>query len=876
MDIATLGYSVDSSGLERGTRALDDHTKAAERTAGATETLESRYRDVARRGMEYADVMRTGNLSERAMAEAAREAAQGIDTKAQVMARAGTVQDRMVQRVEAMRLAEEREAKVAAESARQKALQELNLRRLTDQIDPTIARLNRLGELEGTLEKALDMGAITPEVFDHYQGKLDMTRAATLKAGQASDIMTRSIGGLNLQTIETQQSIAALGRALLTGQWGQAQSSITSLTARTGVMSGVMTAAGVAIGTTAAGVGIYASALHQAEKDTSRITNALAMTGNYAGVTAGQIDGLIDSMAALEGVTHGGARNALIAVAESGRIAGDQFEMVASIAARMEAAAVQSLDVTIGKFAEIGRDPVAALLKLNDTEHFLTQTHLDRIDALIDQGREQDAAAEAARIYAERLDQVATAAELGLPHLTQMTNQVREMSSAAWQGAQNFAEFLAAAVKVYRQRPLNQQLGFTGAFNFMRDLGRAEPIAPPGVPPVPNALAPSAAEARLAAEEAATREIQRQLDAVNGLDTGVNKLERSFAALSREQQLAMMANGDYMRLLNRAMEEDEKRAAAGQRRARVAKERISEEDRLQQQMLSRFENQNESMARQITLYGDTSRAAAVAFDIQKSGLRDINGELAKSIESQAAWLDWLDDMAALDDVRAGIAQEHKEVMERNKGEAEEMSEYALQAARNMQNHFANFLFDPFAAGTKSMGDQFSETLRRMMAEAAASKMFEMLGGAMAGYTGTGASWVNMIGGVLGGTVGKKGKGREYGGPVYNGSFYRVGERNKPELLTTANGQYLLPGENGRVEPIRAAPVQRPPASAGGVWKIELVNNGPASQVQGSTITQQPDGSQLLRVFIGAVSEDIASGGSTLAAIKSRLDVRERV
>jgi hypothetical protein len=64
----------------------------------------------------------------------------------------------------------------------------------------------------------------------------------------------------------------------------------------------------------------------------------------------------------------------------------------------------------------------------------------------------------------------------------------------------------------------------------------------------------------------------------------------------------------------------------------------------------------------------------------------------------------------------------------------EMTEFALQAARNMQDAFAQFLFDPFADGLKGMLKGFIDTIRRMVAEMAAAKIFDSLGG-VAGISG---------------------------------------------------------------------------------------------------------------------------------------------
>lgn len=188
-----------------------------------------------------------------------------------------------------------------------------------------------------------------------------------------------------------------------------------------------------------------AAAFVAAEKDQAAFANALITTGGYAGKTTTQLQAMVGAIAHTADSTQGTAREALQKVAETGRFTGEQFDLVVQAAAHMEAATGQSIDDTIKKFEEIGKAPVDALLKLNETEHFLTQAQLDRVRALVDEGNQQEAAAEAARIYATRLDDVATAAEAARPHLSQMWKEAKEDASSAWEVTKNFAEFLAAA-----------------------------------------------------------------------------------------------------------------------------------------------------------------------------------------------------------------------------------------------------------------------------------------------------------------------------------------------------------------------------------------------------------------------------------------------
>ena len=138
----------------------------------------------------------------------------------------------------------------------------------------------------------------------------------------------------------------------------------------------------------AAAVVALGAAFVQAENDQSAFTKALLVTGNYAGKTASQLEAMVGSIAATANVSQGAAREALQKVAESGRFTGEQFDLVTLAAVKMESATGQSIDTTIKKFEELAKAPVEGLLKLNETEHFLTQAQLERVQALKDEGKE--------------------------------------------------------------------------------------------------------------------------------------------------------------------------------------------------------------------------------------------------------------------------------------------------------------------------------------------------------------------------------------------------------------------------------------------------------------------------------------------------------
>ena len=88
-----------------------------------------------------------------------------------------------------------------------------------------------------------------------------------------------------------------------------------------------------------------------------------------------------------------------------------------------------------------------------------------------------------------------------------------------------------------------------------------------------------------------------------------------------------------------------------------------------------------------------------------------------------------------------------------------LSEYGIQAARNMESAFAQFLFDPFAKGSASMLDSFVNVLKQMAAQAASAEIMKGLfgatgvkdGGGLLGSAFTGLAGLFHEGGIVGQT-----------------------------------------------------------------------------------------------------------------------------
>ena len=114
----------------------------------------------------------------------------------------------------------------------------------------------------------------------------------------------------------------------------------------------------------------------------------------------------------------------------------------------------------------------------------------------------------------------------------------------------------------------------------------------------------------------------------------------------------------------------------------------------------------------------------------------------------------------------------------------QMSEFAVQAARNIQSAFADFLFNPFDSNLRDMASNFAQTLNRMASELLAQQLLLSFFNAI----NPGAGWGTAL---FGGA-------RADGGPVSPGKAYLVGERGPELFMPNTAGQIQPNGAGGNV------------------------------------------------------------------------------
>lgn len=394
MDIAELGYKVDSSGLVEGTKALDENAAAADKAGAAADRLEKSQKDTGKSASFWANEQAKINA-----------------------------------RVQEMEQIEQRAGRATQQAARATEARELNLQKLLGQINPTVAALNKLADQEDKLARARDLGLLKPQVWRQYQNQLDGTRAGILAT-------SNSFGKLNLQTVETQQSLATLMRALATGNFAQVQSSITSLTARSGALSAMFSATGIALAGLAVGLGAVAAVTYSAQKEMDGYNAALLKAGNSAGFTASGLRSVADEIGKSTG-RYDEARKAVMALAESGRLSGQLLAQAAAAAVSLAQVSGQDVSAAARQLEEIAKAPSKALIDLNSDYRFLTASVLEHVQSLEQQGRQTEAVAYATAEAAQEFDRRAEEMKAQTASLTGMVAALRSEWQAFTQDLRN-------------------------------------------------------------------------------------------------------------------------------------------------------------------------------------------------------------------------------------------------------------------------------------------------------------------------------------------------------------------------------------------------------------------------------------------------------
>ncbi len=210
----------------------------------------------------------------------------------------------------------------------------------------------------------------------------------------------------------------------------------TEAAEKLGHVRGFLTPVTLGVGALAVAVGLLTYAWYKGSNELDEYTEQLILTGNYAGKTASQLDGMARKLGDSTGEV-GKYAAALATAVGTGNLKGNMLEAVASSAVAMEEATGKAVEKTIAEFSKIADDPVKAALSLNEQYHFLTASVYEHITALQREGDTTGAAKLAVESYADALKSRSSLIQENLGTIETLWKNIKDAAGSAWDAMLN-------------------------------------------------------------------------------------------------------------------------------------------------------------------------------------------------------------------------------------------------------------------------------------------------------------------------------------------------------------------------------------------------------------------------------------------------------
>ena len=376
MDIASLGIKVDSSDAANAVTDLDNLAKAGTRVEQSASSLMSEMKALER------------SLSTGAKSTQELSAQRGALAK---LTKAGAYSESEYLKITGQ-LDKQQQALAKSTQDQQKALNSL-----LGSIDPAAAKISKLDQQVEELGKHFDAGLISQKQYSEGLKKLDGKYEEIDKTSSAME-------ALGLNTKGARQNVLQLGNALVDGNFKVAAHNVLELGANAGASALQFAAIAAPIGLAVAAVGALAYGYYQGSKEADNFNKSLILTGNYAGVSAGQLSDMSRQVSAVVGST-GQAATVLALLAGNGKIAGESFAGITQAAVSMQESTGKAVSETVAEFSKLADDPVKASASLNEQYHYLTASVYSQIDALEKQGDHAGAVKLATDAYADAINE---------------------------------------------------------------------------------------------------------------------------------------------------------------------------------------------------------------------------------------------------------------------------------------------------------------------------------------------------------------------------------------------------------------------------------------------------------------------------------------
>lgn len=713
----------------------------------------------------------------------------------------------------------------------------------------------------------------------------------------------------------------------------QAKETATSVSgAFAGLLSGALL--GVGFGTV---FGKFIEETKNAQSEQAQLAAVLKSTGNAAGFTAAELNKMASGMAGV--VSEGDINRAQTRLLSYTGVVGDEFpralQAAIDMSVRLGMTVEQSAE-TVGKALDV---PSKGLTALSKQGFRFTEDQKKLVESLEQTGRVAEAqdvilkalessyggAADAARntlggalqALQNQVDDLMTGDDGSVNGLTASINDLTDTlgSSEAKQAFADFVGFLADVSRALVTAAADFAEGMRAADGFM------DAVVTYGLMNPFNSHAENAEKYRKQLEE--LNAFEQRVLAGTEQNQGIDIAAERRQLLNRIAFSERKANAQERDVLGAYIGVDETgasiptlspiRAAASTPTEKSTKERVDQGQKLIDQMNQRIaligkETEYEKLLEQVRIGSvtfktqaqqDEALAAAQTLDFineQTKAYEESQKQaaaLAKVLDElypdQAATNEYLSKLTLLTEALNNgtlSAEQYYEAVDKLEEKFNEttdgMTEFAVQAARNIQDAMGDTLEDVLSGNFDNIGSKFADMIVKMAANAAAANLAEalfgdfgksgqiggLIGSAFAGIFGTGAGSGPA---PTAAQVGSAGDGLMF---FADGGYTGAGGKYDPAGIVHA-GEYVMPADatrrlgvgfldrlKGYADGGYVGAAGSVPGMNGGGTRVEIINNGTPQKVTGVQQTMDVRGE-----VISIVVEDLQKNGRSANAVR---------
>ncbi|EKF1130362.1 phage tail length tape measure family protein [Salmonella enterica] len=346
-------------------------------------------------------------------------------------------------RLNELRLQVEKSAHAATDAGRKEAAAAREAAQAEAQAAATKERfINRLREQAETMNlttaellqyKAAQLG-ISAETAPFIQ-KITEQNAAMSKGGISAGQYAQAMRYLPMQITDVVTSLASGMPVWLVAiqQGGQIKDSFGGIGNTFKALTTLITPARIAMGGLVGIVAAAGIAAVSAMNDQDAFNSSIQKTGNYAGVTSGELEQMAQQGGQLRG-NYSQVRDILNGLVSSGRFTGETLTSVAQAATLMAELSGDSADQVVSNFLKMSDSATTWAANTNQQYHFLDLETYQRIQSLEDQGRKEEAIEVASQAFKKASEERLRQIEQRLNWVARGWKNVKDAAIDAWEG----------------------------------------------------------------------------------------------------------------------------------------------------------------------------------------------------------------------------------------------------------------------------------------------------------------------------------------------------------------------------------------------------------------------------------------------------------